>query len=856
MDGPDGEDTTEARSAKNGIGKGRTRVSRACDRCRLKKDKCDGQKPSCSTCITLGEICTYDPSTRKRGLPEGYVRGLEKLWALSMNKIDGLEDLVSDLVSEEPLVLQLWNHDIAGEELHSSWKDSKILHDLEYMLTRLEASASDQGQKRKRDKDDSTNNDDGRIVFHTEVSHKIIDLGVESQSSSVSTTQLAQQMQANAQTQQTSARPEHLPADASILLEFYFSFTHCWLPIVERHEILRTLYSFSTLASDHLSSGSKAVLWALLAYSEAQYASIAAERVDTRVAEFTSEQMAMMARTIITANTQLSYDIGHVQALLVLALYDIGIGSWESAWLCTGQAVRISQNIALAKSLSRRKVHVLLSGFLLDTIIASRLGHVPHLRSDFVKDIGHVDEDGLEEWDPWLNALQETHCVGAGRSPAFVLSIFNRLVDVFVILNDVLCYNKDSTLADLNTFWQAKQLPLRLLRDDFPTRSAELRCIPPHHAYIHLMYISVMVRLMVQSKWTPSTAENMAALCCEYLELLSQISNTQGMGLRIIAPILEHSMRIIHESAFVAVGGFGKDGRPSQEAFSHQMDRHAVSLIRYWPVFGLLDSATERKYRSAHLRSEHGLQNNNSIQSSNARLESIAPTHRPQYGNEFSTHGLAIDTTSMNMITPQVVSRPSLPSHRQETFQITNQPPFIPPAMPARSLSFMQSSTPTAMTISGDPNLDAFDILFPGTPAQQPQQPRTPHTVTSLPSAITIPMSIASPISSFHGDDVDAIFYNLAHLDTTDWMHNRQQGLKDFGFSDDSTFLEFCNDPERLITTDVPIDQNDTISAAWPPPGFFPGQFESSPLHDPHVEASQILQNLSNNDGYAQMGTF
>lgn len=72
----------------------RKRVSQACDKCRARKDKCDGKKPSCSTCLANGRICSYDANVKKRGLPEGYVRGLEKLWGLAIRDVDEIEDNV------------------------------------------------------------------------------------------------------------------------------------------------------------------------------------------------------------------------------------------------------------------------------------------------------------------------------------------------------------------------------------------------------------------------------------------------------------------------------------------------------------------------------------------------------------------------------------------------------------------------------------------------------------------------------------------------------------------------------------------------------------------------------------------
>src|SRR6266516_6696385 len=72
----------------------RKRVSKACDRCRSRKDKCDGARPACLACANLHLTCSYDTNTKKRGLPEGYVRAVEKLWALTIRKVHGVEESV------------------------------------------------------------------------------------------------------------------------------------------------------------------------------------------------------------------------------------------------------------------------------------------------------------------------------------------------------------------------------------------------------------------------------------------------------------------------------------------------------------------------------------------------------------------------------------------------------------------------------------------------------------------------------------------------------------------------------------------------------------------------------------------
>ncbi|SMN21725.1 similar to Saccharomyces cerevisiae YJL089W SIP4 C6 zinc cluster transcriptional activator that binds to the carbon source-responsive element (CSRE) of gluconeogenic genes [Maudiozyma saulgeensis] len=54
------------------------RKTQACDRCRLKKVKCDGLKPSCSNCAKVNFECTRGDKLARRGIPKGYTESLEQ----------------------------------------------------------------------------------------------------------------------------------------------------------------------------------------------------------------------------------------------------------------------------------------------------------------------------------------------------------------------------------------------------------------------------------------------------------------------------------------------------------------------------------------------------------------------------------------------------------------------------------------------------------------------------------------------------------------------------------------------------------------------------------------------------------
>ncbi|KAF9357494.1 hypothetical protein BGX26_003625 [Mortierella sp. AD094] len=77
----------------------RKRLTQACDPCRKKKIKCDGNKPSCANCAKLDIQCTYLPSMKKRGPRQGYIELLEK-------RLDKMEKMLQNgpaVVDQESL---------------------------------------------------------------------------------------------------------------------------------------------------------------------------------------------------------------------------------------------------------------------------------------------------------------------------------------------------------------------------------------------------------------------------------------------------------------------------------------------------------------------------------------------------------------------------------------------------------------------------------------------------------------------------------------------------------------------------------------------------------------------------------
>jgi len=75
----------------------------ACMICRKRKLKCDGIKPSCSTCTRLGHSCAYDEVRRKSGPKRGYVKALEERLSPSAPQIPPCS---SSLLASLPPILE------------------------------------------------------------------------------------------------------------------------------------------------------------------------------------------------------------------------------------------------------------------------------------------------------------------------------------------------------------------------------------------------------------------------------------------------------------------------------------------------------------------------------------------------------------------------------------------------------------------------------------------------------------------------------------------------------------------------------------------------------------------------------
>ena len=73
-----------------------SRIAQACDRCRSKKIRCDGTRPTCSQCANVGFECRTSDKLSRRAFPRGYTESLEERVRQLECEIRELKDLLDE----------------------------------------------------------------------------------------------------------------------------------------------------------------------------------------------------------------------------------------------------------------------------------------------------------------------------------------------------------------------------------------------------------------------------------------------------------------------------------------------------------------------------------------------------------------------------------------------------------------------------------------------------------------------------------------------------------------------------------------------------------------------------------------
>ena len=753
----------------------RQRVSRACDQCRAAREKCDGGRPSCFPCVSQDRPCTYEVSPKKRGVQTGYIRTLELALAWVFDKVPGCEDTLDAFLNHEAgrgQIMLAGKDPGAANRLHKRWRKSRVQKEIERILSGADASQLRADRCSPSDDPSETEGEADRASFSAVrpgTADDPLSYSPVSLNNSYGPIQAEgppyrnQLMDSGLPTMQpVSAGLLHgpprtpprcdfqlrLPSNHWRLLDIYFSYTHCWLPILEKQEIFQTSYLYSpddalTLAPDSPSTAAHAELWSALALAAFQDAACSRSMPSTANPDpsraLSPAQIYDIARQLIPTEDG-PFQIHHTRALLLLGLISLGRESLRSAWILVGLAVRIFldigvHNYSTAVRHQQRFHSVFIACFFLDTILSERLGQPPHLKADDMIKALPISENDLDEWQPWVACEgfgQTSNTARQARSPAYCLSTFNQLYEMFKVVS------RDLTARD----GQARPTEADFCQSNLQ-RSISSR--PPFGPFV----------------------------------LSPELSSSS-----IPSPYL---IRI-----FFLWAGVVLDSRPDPESSVHlTMD----ALEQYQSVFGACAAPpffVSCLSSLAHHRSFDALS-----QMERARLTSLRDRLASVWSNRDNTHDRVVRNHSLDQA-PHTVLYTQSHSHDTPLHHAGSQVPhstptpstfYINTAIPAPPLASASQAYPslgTPYVFSANPGPES--LLSPATTALTQETPNDMdrQMLTTIPAVSqSHPRPLMPPRSSFNGPplDYDALLDDLASIDCVDSVDMDPQFMANLGFA-------------------------------------------------------------------------
>ncbi|RHZ63470.1 uncharacterized protein CDV56_109219 [Aspergillus thermomutatus] len=379
----------------------RQRICRACDQCRRRKSKCDGTQPVCEICRSAGRTCTYEAGGGRRGLPSGYVRGLETALGLIFKNIPNSENILRGLLAECGAAK-------ARNRAVAAWRKSQVNRGISQMLvpgskeTSMEDSIDDEAEGEELE---------NRDVIPT----------IESIEPFIPPKEISPQAPPIISLEPKEVVDLPIPDNTAGLLELYFTHTHCWFPILERRDLLRAMHTYPHRSTPR-DATCHLMLWAVIAYSSVT------NPHHNHGQPNSTQILHSIQRRILSHSDKL--ELGHIQALLILVLLHLQVGDINRAWVLVGQATRL---VTVLPMLSKsRFLHTVHACILLDSIASALLNRSPCLSLEEQLVYGPVEEDDVDEWDHWTarNGL-------TSKGPLRALSTFNAVRQLMQLLTRV-----------------------------------------------------------------------------------------------------------------------------------------------------------------------------------------------------------------------------------------------------------------------------------------------------------------------------------------------------------------------------------------------------------------------------------
>jgi hypothetical protein len=407
-------------------------------------------------------------SPKKRGVQTGYIRTLELALGWVFEKVPGSEETLSALLAHDGRQghsILAGKDPLGAERLQKRWRKSRVHKGIDRILSGEAASSpGHDGLSPSADASDTEadaargHNNPGSVAPDTETiaqetprsrhmsSGHCLPITPSNESPGA---ERPRQMPLGGVSQCSKALPGHLklPANHWRLLDIYFSYTHSWLPILQKQDLFQASYLYPdhglAIGPKDAASAVHAELWAALALASVQDAASskpsALNHADSAIPS--PSNVYDIARALLPSEHG-PFQVHHARAFLLLSLVNLGQDKLTAAGLLTGSAIRILldpdtlQHGAQDKDGLRLKL-ALMSCFLVDTILSVRCNRPPHLKAEDLAAFPLVSENGPDQWEPW------TPCDGFGagnagssssRSSAFCLSTFNQLYAILKVV--------------------------------------------------------------------------------------------------------------------------------------------------------------------------------------------------------------------------------------------------------------------------------------------------------------------------------------------------------------------------------------------------------------------------------------
>lgn len=551
---------------------------------------------------------------KKRGLPEGYVRGLEKLFALSVCNIEGFEDIVLGML--ESSARPVWFNGTASEWLSASWKTSRLFGELEKLLhisDVLPTSAKDKGTPNFLD--NAENQGSFGVVTDSAASNADTIGVIAASSSLVNPEARVSQVPDCLNNGQifSSIYTTRLPPQLFQMLETYFAVAHPWFPIVAKHNILRLsclhAHDFVPQVAASPESGDHAVLWAILSYTVTH--SLASVRVRGAGALSLAKEYYAVSRNLIPSENE-NYELSHVQALLLLTLVNMGLEDWTAARLLGDQAARMVLAMGLGTSSSTsdsigpgQEMTVFLACFVIDSLLSFRLSHLPSMHPIDLAVIDLLEDDESENWGFCKDGVLPLQ-------PLLATRCFNRLVELAQVLNkisrNVWTGSQAANLAhkflvDLKGWNEC--IPRECNTNEAEgSHSAQRMALLPYESYFCLTHIATLLWLYLRlipgeqglHPLQRPAVDGALRLLAQSLSIVSQQS--EDFPLWDFPPLLEVVLRTIVEQSLMLRHAIEPSDINFLGWWFDELRQKILTISPTWPAYSSLAYAMERWQQS------------------------------------------------------------------------------------------------------------------------------------------------------------------------------------------------------------------------------------------------------------------